>query len=97
MSTIVRRPANLVFRKAALPFVPISASALAGCATYRPPEISYDDSVPPLPTVDDDQLDRRPATGEQIGALLQLGVAAGRYQVGAARVEKRHIEVPQVR
>lgn len=26
------------------------AVLLAGCATYRPPEIAYDDSVPPLPT-----------------------------------------------
>ena len=60
MSTIVRRPANLVFRKAALPFVLISASALAGCATYRPPEISYDDSVPPLPTVERPAVDERP-------------------------------------
>ena len=29
----------------------LSATALGGCATFKPPEISYDASVPPLPTV----------------------------------------------
>lgn len=60
MSTIVRKPALPVLRKTALPLVLISASALAGCATYRPPEISYDDSVPPLPTVERPAVDERP-------------------------------------
>lgn len=60
MSTIVRKPALPVLRKTALPLVLISASALAGCATYRPPEISYDDSVPPLPTVERPTVDERP-------------------------------------
>jgi type IV secretion system protein TrbG len=60
MSTITRKPAFPVFRKAALPFVLISASALAGCATYRPPEITYDDSVPPLPRVERPAVDERP-------------------------------------
>lgn len=58
MNTIVLRPANPVVRKAALSLALISASALAGCATYHPPEISYDDSVPPLPRVE------RPTTDE---------------------------------
>ncbi len=57
MSTIYK-PALPVFRKAALPVVLLFASALAGCATFHPPEISYDDSVPPLPRVE------RPATDE---------------------------------
>ena len=60
MSTIVRKPALPVLLKSALPLVLISASALAGCATYRPPEISYDDSVPPLPRVERPEADERP-------------------------------------
>ncbi|WP_346913134.1 P-type conjugative transfer protein TrbG [uncultured Roseibium sp.] len=60
MSTITCKPAFPVFRKAALPLVLISASALAGCATYRPPEISYDDSVPPLPRVERPTTDGSP-------------------------------------
>ena len=59
MNTIVRKLILPVFRKSALTLALLSASALAGCATYRPPEISYDDSVPPLPTVE------RPATDER--------------------------------
>ncbi|MHC0055727.1 P-type conjugative transfer protein TrbG [Actibacterium sp. D379-3] len=60
MSTIIRKPALLVFRKAALPLALISVSALTGCATYHPPEISYDDSVPPLPRVERPATDERP-------------------------------------
>jgi P-type conjugative transfer protein TrbG len=36
-------------RRALLPALLLSTSALAGCATYIPPEISYDAEVPPLP------------------------------------------------
>ena len=60
MSTIFRKPALPVFRKSALMFVLLSASTLAGCATYRPSQISYDDSVPPLPTVHRPSMDERP-------------------------------------
>jgi len=60
MSTIVCKPALPVFRKSALTLVLLSASTLAGCATYRPPQISYDDSVPPLPTVQAPATDDRP-------------------------------------
>ena len=60
MSTIFRKPALPVFRKSALMFVLLSASTLAGCATYRPPQIRYDDSVPPLPTVEAPATDERP-------------------------------------
>ena len=38
----------------------LSATALAGCATNRPPEISYDASVPPLPAVPVSVTDERP-------------------------------------
>ena len=41
MRTIIRTPA--------IPAVLLSATMLAGCATYKPPQISYDASVPPLP------------------------------------------------
>ncbi|MEN2990965.1 P-type conjugative transfer protein TrbG [Tistrella sp. BH-R2-4] len=60
MSITTRKPAFTIFRKAALPLVLISASALAGCATYRPPVISYDDSVPPLPRIERPTTDERP-------------------------------------
>lgn len=36
-------------RRALLPALLLGTSALAGCATYIPPEISYDAEVPPLP------------------------------------------------
>ncbi|MET4328803.1 P-type conjugative transfer protein TrbG [Bradyrhizobium sp. i1.15.2] len=38
-------------RRALLPALLLSTSALAGCATYIPPEISYDAEVPPLPAL----------------------------------------------
>ncbi|PTW63130.1 type IV secretion system protein VirB9 [Breoghania corrubedonensis] len=60
MNTIVRKPVLPVFRKSALTLALLSASALAGCATYRPPEISFDNSVPPLPTVERPATDERP-------------------------------------
>lgn len=34
--------------RSALPVLFLAATALAGCATVKPPEISYDSSVPPL-------------------------------------------------
>lgn len=37
------------FRKAILPALLLCASALGGCSTFTPPEISYDSDVPPLP------------------------------------------------
>ena len=37
------------FRKAILPALLLCASALGGCSTLTPPEISYDSDVPPLP------------------------------------------------
>ncbi|MGV2067455.1 P-type conjugative transfer protein TrbG [Agrobacterium sp. 22-226-1] len=39
------------FRTPAAIALLLSASALAGCATFKPPEINYDASVPPLPVV----------------------------------------------
>ena len=51
---------NPVIRKTAVMAVFFSATALAGCATYRPPQISYDASVPPLPEVPVTVTDERP-------------------------------------
>lgn len=52
MSSTFRTPAAVVLL--------LSASALAGCATFKPPEISYDASVPPLPAVPVTVKDERP-------------------------------------
>lgn len=60
MSTIFRKPARPAFRKPAFTLLLVSATALAGCATNRPPQIRYDDSVPPLPTVQAPVTDERP-------------------------------------
>ncbi len=39
------------FSRSGLAIVLLSATVLAGCATNRPPQISYDSDVPPLPAV----------------------------------------------
>ena len=45
--------ASSVLRKAGLPLILLATTALAGCATtQKPPEISYDDAVPAVQTVD---------------------------------------------
>lgn len=46
----IRRGGNLSFRKSAAPVLLLSAM-LAGCATSKPPVISYDADVPPLPAI----------------------------------------------
>ena len=38
----------------------LSATMLAGCATYKPPQISYDANVPPLPPVPAAVIDTTP-------------------------------------
>ena len=48
------------FRKPTIVALMLSATALAGCATNRPPEISYDANVPPLPVVPASVTDDRP-------------------------------------
>ncbi|SJZ98688.1 P-type conjugative transfer protein TrbG [Consotaella salsifontis] len=48
------------FHKPALAAFMLSATALAGCATYKPPQISYDASVPPLPAIPAAVTDDRP-------------------------------------
>lgn len=51
---------NPAIRKSTIAMLLLSATALAGCATNRPPEISYDASVPPLPAVPAAITDNRP-------------------------------------
>ena len=51
---------NPAIRKSAALAVLLSATALAGCATFKPPEISYDASVPPLPEVPVTVTDEQP-------------------------------------
>lgn len=46
----ISRGGNLSLRKSAAPVLLLSAM-LAGCATSKPPEISYDADVPPLPAI----------------------------------------------
>ncbi len=85
------------FRKPALALVLLSATMLAGCATNRPPQISYDSDVPPLPAVPAVVTDQRPRplhvppawTPARGGAAART--AEGRVQNAntAARVEPR--------
>jgi hypothetical protein len=49
-----------MIRTSAIAVVLLSATSLAGCATFKPPEISYDESVPPLPAVPVTVTDDRP-------------------------------------
>ena len=51
MSAPHRGPGSPVLGKSALAMVVLSATMLAGCATFKPPTISYDSDVPPLPAV----------------------------------------------
>ncbi|MDH4989079.1 P-type conjugative transfer protein TrbG [Aminobacter anthyllidis] len=46
----IRRTGNLSLRKSVAPVLLLSAM-LASCATSKPPEISYDADVPPLPAI----------------------------------------------
>ena len=49
------------FRKSAIPVLLVSGIALAGCATpQKPPQITYDSDVPPLPSVPASVADDRP-------------------------------------
>jgi type IV secretion system protein VirB9 len=61
MNPSFRRSAFPVFRKSAFAAALLSATVLAGCATApKPPQISYDSTVPPLPSVPAVITDQRP-------------------------------------
>ena len=55
----IRKGGTPSFRKSAIAALLLSASVLAGCAS-KPPEISYDADVPPLPSVPAAITDNRP-------------------------------------
>ncbi|WP_438275461.1 P-type conjugative transfer protein TrbG [Nitrobacter sp.] len=81
----IRKGGTPSFRKSAIAALLLSASALAGCAS-KPPEISYDSSVPPLPAVPAAVTDDRPKPLHVPPAWTPArgGVAAG---TPTARVE----------
>ncbi|WP_346907139.1 P-type conjugative transfer protein TrbG [uncultured Roseibium sp.] len=60
MTTAFRKPAFPAFRNAASAALLLCATTLAGCTTYKPPQISYDQTVPPLPAVPKTVGDERP-------------------------------------
>lgn len=86
------------FRKTALPIVLLSATMLAGCATpQKPPQISYDRTVPPLPAVPAAVTDDRPRplhippawTPARGGTVASTPVARVENANAAARVQPR--------
>ncbi len=97
MSTLSRKAGIPAFRKSALALALLSATALAGCATFKPPQISYDDNVPALPAVPSPATEERPRPLHTPPAWTPArgGTAAnsptGRVQNAnaAARVEPR--------
>ena len=54
------RAAKPAFRKSARAVILLSATLLTACATNKPPQISYDSDVPPLPSVPAVLTDERP-------------------------------------
>ncbi|MDR6190305.1 P-type conjugative transfer protein TrbG [Agrobacterium pusense] len=64
----------------------LSATTLAGCATYKPPQIRYDASVPPLPAIPTAVTDDRPRPLHvpPVWTVARGGTAAG---TPTARVE----------
>lgn len=94
---MVRNSGSQAFRKPALAVLLLSATMLAGCATYKPPQFSYDADVPSLPVVpaavNDDRrgpLHTPPAWTVSRGGTA-AGTPAGRVENAnaAARVEPR--------
>lgn len=91
------RAANAAFRKSAIPAALLSATLLSACATQRPPQISYDSDVPPLPPVPAALTDERPRplhtppawTPSHGGAAANSPTARVANANAAARVEPR--------
>ena len=85
----IRKGGTPSFRKSAIAALLLSASALAGCAS-KPPEISYDSSVPPLPAVSAAVTDDRPKPLHVPPAWMPArgGAAAG---TPTARVENANV------
>ena len=85
------------FLFSALPVLLVTATALAGCATVKPPEISYDSSVPPLPSPPAPVIEERPRplhtppawTPSRGGTAARQPTARVQNANAAARVEPR--------
>ena len=96
-ATTFRKAGLPVFRKPACVALLLSAIMLAGCATNRAPQFSYDDDVPPLPTVQAAAADTTPRPLHVPPAWTvarggeAAGTATGRVENAnaAARVEPR--------
>ena len=87
-----------VFRKTAIPVLVLSGIALAGCATpQKPPQITYDKDVPPLPAVASSVADDRPKplhippawTPAEGGTAASSAVGRVESANAAARVQPR--------
>jgi P-type conjugative transfer protein TrbG len=97
MRNHIRRSASRGFRRSSSTLLLISGIALAGCATNRPPQISYDADVPPLPPVPAavTEVPPRPLHTPPAWPPARGGVAAGtpagrvENANAAARVEPR--------
>jgi P-type conjugative transfer protein TrbG len=97
MSRTNVRAANAAFRKSAIPAALLSATLLSACATQRPPQISYDSDVPPLPPIPAALTDNRPRplhippawTPSHGGAVANSPTARVANANAAARVEPR--------
>lgn len=95
--TMVRNSGLPVFRKPGLAALLLSATMLAGCATNRTPQFSYDADVPSLPVVPATVVDDRPRPFHTPPAWTvarggtAAGTPAGRVENAnaAARVEPR--------
>jgi type IV secretion system protein VirB9 len=91
------RTAHTAFRKSAIPAALLSATLLSACATQRPPQITYDSGVPPLPPVPAALTDERPRplhippawTPSHGGAAANSPTARVANANAAARVEPR--------
>ncbi|MBB3810090.1 P-type conjugative transfer protein TrbG [Pseudochelatococcus contaminans] len=81
---------NTSRRKPVLAACLIAATALAGCATNRAPQFSYDDNVPPLPVVRASATDDtpRPLHTPPAWTVARGGAAAG---TPAGRVENANV------
>jgi type IV secretion system protein VirB9 len=97
MSRTNVRAANAAFRKSAIPAALLSATLLSACASQRPPQISYDSDVPPLPPIPAALTDERPRplhippawTPSHGGAAANSPTARVANANAAARVEPR--------
>ncbi|MBB5755196.1 P-type conjugative transfer protein TrbG [Prosthecomicrobium pneumaticum] len=90
-------PARPAFRKPASVCLMLAAMAMGGCATNRPPQISYDSDVPPLSAVPPVLTDERPRplhippawTPSRGGAASNSPTGRVENANAAARVEPR--------